>query len=90
MRVRTVFVCAHRDGVAGWSVADAGAGEHPHPVLGPPLELVQHDGGVVVDSGGGSIAVRATGFDQVELVVDNSSVGALGRRGLPRDADSSR
>lgn len=80
---------AHRDGVAGRPVAHAGPREHPHPVLGPALQLVEHEGGVI-ELDGGRLRVAPAALHEVQLVVDDAAVAALCRRGQPRHSHCGR
>lgn len=80
---------AHGDGVTGRAVAHAGPREHPHAVLRPPLQLVEHEGGVV-QLDGGRLRVAAAALHEVQLVVHDAAVAALGGRGEPRHAHRGR
>lgn len=79
---RTIFVCAYGDRVGGWPVSDRCACQYPDAVLCPPLQLIEQEaGGIEFDDG--RLAVTATCFDDLQLVVYDMAVGALDRRWLP-------
>lgn len=79
---RTVFVRADRYGVRGGSVPHTRPGQHPDPVLGPALELINHKRRSV-QLHLRRLGVAAPGLHDVQLVVDDAAVAALRRRGLP-------
>lgn len=74
---------ANGDGVGRRPVADGRARQHPYPVLRVAFELVKQKVSIVQFDDGG-LAVRSAGLHDLQLVVNDIAVAALGRRWLPR------
>lgn len=89
VETRTVFVRADRDGVGGGPVAHAGPGQHPHAVLGPAAELIEHERRRVQFHHVG-LGVSAPRLHAKQLVIRDAAVRPLRRRRLPRHPDRSR